>query len=92
MRDDRHAAADDDHGKCRLRAFEIDADTVRVNNPDPNEPAEIVRRLASGEVKTYKAQAEASVGPDGSLELRPLRARPRLAPRCARRDRRSVTP
>lgn len=44
---------DDDAG---LRAFQIDADTVRVNNPDPKEPDKIVRRLKSGEVRTYDAR------------------------------------
>lgn len=39
-----------------LRAYEIDEDTVRVNNPDPDEPDKIVRRLASGEVRSYDAK------------------------------------
>jgi hypothetical protein len=49
---------DDDRDETRLRAYEIDGDTVRVNNPDPDQPDEIVRRLASGEVKTYKARKQ----------------------------------
>jgi hypothetical protein len=41
-----------------LRSYEIDANTVRVNNPNPDEPDTIVRRLAlaSGEVRSYKAR------------------------------------
>ncbi len=40
----------DDSG---LRSYEIDKDTVRVNNPDPDEPDKIIRRLADGKTKSY---------------------------------------
>lgn len=39
-----------------LKSYDIDKDTVRVNNPDPNEPDKIVRRLADGSVKSYDAR------------------------------------
>lgn len=48
----------DDGEDQRLRAYEIDEDTVRVNNPDPNEPDKIVRRLADGTVKSYDARKD----------------------------------
>lgn len=51
IRDDEKDEAD-----RGLRSYEIDEDTVRVNNPDPNEPDKIVRRLADGSVKTYDAE------------------------------------
>ncbi len=54
IRDDER---DDEHDEG-LRAYEIDEDTVRVNNPDPDEPDKIVRRLASGEVKSYNAHKD----------------------------------
>jgi hypothetical protein len=31
---------------------------VRVNNPDPNEPDKIVRRLADGSVKSYDVRKQ----------------------------------
>ena len=43
-----------------LKAYEIDSDTVRVNNPDRNEPDKIVRRLATGDVKIYDAHKKKS--------------------------------
>lgn len=43
----------DDDG---LRSYDIDRDTVRVNNPDPKEPDKIIRRLADGTVKSYDAK------------------------------------
>jgi hypothetical protein len=39
-----------------LTPYEIDADTVRVNNPDRNEPDKIIRRLADGTTKSYDAR------------------------------------
>lgn len=48
---------DDSNGSdAGLRSYEIDKDTVRVNNPDPNEPDKIIRRLADGSTKTYDAK------------------------------------
>lgn len=46
----------DEQDDAGLRSYEIDPDTVRVNNPDPDEPDTIVRRLASGEVRSYEAR------------------------------------
>lgn len=39
-----------------LTSYEIDSDTVRVNNPDPDEPDKIIRRLADGTTKSYDAR------------------------------------
>lgn len=36
-----------------LRTYQIDENSVRINNPDPDEPDLMVRKLASGEVKSY---------------------------------------
>lgn len=36
-----------------LRTYQVDENTVRVNNPDPDEPDKLVRRLADGAVKSY---------------------------------------
>lgn len=47
---------DDEQDDAGLRSYEIDPDTVRVNNPDPDELDTIVRRLASGEVRSYEAR------------------------------------
>jgi hypothetical protein len=51
--DDERDEGEDDRG---LSSYRIDKDTVRINNPDPDEPDTIVRRLASGEVREYKAR------------------------------------
>lgn len=47
------ADEDNDENEPGLRSYDIDPDTVRVNNPDPDEPDKIVRRLADGSVKSY---------------------------------------
>lgn len=36
-----------------LRTYQIDENSVRINNPDPDEPDLMARKLASGEVKSY---------------------------------------
>ena len=53
MEEEEREDSPDDEG---LRSYEIDKDTVRVNNPDPDEPDSILRRLADGEVREYKAR------------------------------------
>jgi hypothetical protein len=49
---------EEDEDERGLRSYEIDEDTVRVNNPDPNEPDKIVRRLADGSVKSYDVRKQ----------------------------------
>lgn len=46
----------------RLRAYEIDADTVRVNDPDPDASDLIVRRLGGTEVPEHTEVYEARKG------------------------------
>jgi hypothetical protein len=55
MNDEPEDLLDDenDDGDDALRSYEIDSDTVRVNNSDPDEPDKIIRRLADGSVKSY---------------------------------------
>jgi hypothetical protein len=51
-----HDEHEEDGQEAGLRSYDIDQDTVRVNNPDPDEPDKIVRRLADGTVKSYDAK------------------------------------
>ena len=47
---------DEESEDAGLSSYEIDRDTVRVNNPDPDEPDKIIRRLADGTTKSYDAR------------------------------------